>query len=262
MISVFKFKNQQLRVFGTDEKPMFLAKEVGEVLGLSNIKENLRNLKPTWRDVVSLTDSIGRLQNQVVISEPAVYKLAFSSRKEEAQVFVNWVCEEVLPSIRRTGKYQLEQKLEARNGQIELLEEQVEDLNEQVDQLETKIEELQHLSATRHDKITISERLAYLGYIDERVIASIMNEHRGEHNIEMYHPDRKKFIKNISTISRRMSRAKKDRDGTYPLISRSQRNNMYFMNDYINFGDTIIHAYFLEKPFENWNIDVDFEFPQ
>ena len=41
-----------------------------------------------------------------VISEPAVYKLAFRSNKPEADTFTNWVASEVLPSIRKTGKYE------------------------------------------------------------------------------------------------------------------------------------------------------------
>ena len=41
-----------------------------------------------------------------VISEPAVYKLAFRSNKPEADAFTNWVASEVLPAIRKTGKYE------------------------------------------------------------------------------------------------------------------------------------------------------------
>lgn len=122
-LSIFHFNNNSLRVFGTIEKPMFLAKEVGEILGLVNINKNISTLNESWKDVITISDSIGRLQNQVVISEPAVYKLAFSSRKEEAQIFVNWVCEEVLPSIRRTGKYELEEAKERETELIRKLDE-------------------------------------------------------------------------------------------------------------------------------------------
>ena len=41
-----------------------------------------------------------------VINEAATYKLAFRSNKPEADVFTNWVASEVLPSIRKTGKYE------------------------------------------------------------------------------------------------------------------------------------------------------------
>lgn len=246
-LSVFNFNGSQLRVFGSDEKPMFLAKEVGELLGLANIHYNLSTLDEDEKATISITES-GQIRYKTTITESGIYKLVFRSRKEEALQFQNWVCKEVLPSIRRTGKYQLEQKLENTTQQIE--------------EMKDTIEELQHLAANRNDQITISERMVYLGYIDRIHVPYLLNEHRGPHNIEMYHPDRKKFIKNIATISKRMSRAKRDTDGTYPMINRAQRNNMYFLTDYIRFGDTIIHAYFLERPFEEWGIDLTFQFPE
>ena len=45
-----------------------------------------------------------------MLSEPAVYKLAFRSNKPEADAFTNWVASEVLPAIRKTGKYEAASK--------------------------------------------------------------------------------------------------------------------------------------------------------
>ena len=39
------------------------------------------------------------------ISEPNLYKCIFQSRKKEAENFQDWVCSEILPSIRKTGGY-------------------------------------------------------------------------------------------------------------------------------------------------------------
>ena len=52
-----------------------------------------------------LPDSLGRLQKTVFINESAVYKLAFRSRKPEAERFTDWIAGEVIPQIRKTGKY-------------------------------------------------------------------------------------------------------------------------------------------------------------
>jgi hypothetical protein len=41
------------------------------------------------------------------ITEPALYMLAFKSHKKEAIDFTKWVCETVLPSIRKTGKFEI-----------------------------------------------------------------------------------------------------------------------------------------------------------
>ena len=40
-----------------------------------------------------------------IISEPELYKLVFASRLQKAEAFQDWVCEKVLPSIRKTGSY-------------------------------------------------------------------------------------------------------------------------------------------------------------
>jgi prophage antirepressor-like protein len=44
-------------------------------------------------------------QEFVTINEPALYKLAFRSNKPAAEEFTNWVASEVLPAIRKTGRY-------------------------------------------------------------------------------------------------------------------------------------------------------------
>ncbi|TQW44726.1 phage antirepressor, partial [Clostridioides difficile] len=41
------------------------------------------------------------------LTESGVYKLIFKSRKEEAERFQDWVTDEVLPSIRKTGTYNM-----------------------------------------------------------------------------------------------------------------------------------------------------------
>jgi len=56
---------------------------------------------------VNISDPHGREQITTIISEAALYKLAFRSRKEEAEVFTDWVASVVLPTIRKTGRYSL-----------------------------------------------------------------------------------------------------------------------------------------------------------
>ena len=48
----------------------------------------------------------------LVIPEADVYRLIFGSKLSQAQEFQDWVCEEVLPSIRKHGAYMTEQTLE------------------------------------------------------------------------------------------------------------------------------------------------------
>jgi anti-repressor protein len=52
-------------------------------------------------------DSMGRTQAARVTTEAGVYQLVFMSRKPEAKAFKRWVTHEVLPTIRKTGRYEV-----------------------------------------------------------------------------------------------------------------------------------------------------------
>lgn len=105
-VGTFQFLDHEFNVYRINEKDMFKANDIGLILGIKNIRDVTRKLPPRWKDVV-LTDTLGGKQNMVFISEPALYEIAFHSRKPKAREFVEWVCEEVLPSIRKTGSYHI-----------------------------------------------------------------------------------------------------------------------------------------------------------
>lgn len=52
-----------------------------------------------------ILDSLGRTQNATFVNESGLYRTIFKSRKEKALEFQDWVCSEVLPTIRRAGMY-------------------------------------------------------------------------------------------------------------------------------------------------------------
>jgi prophage antirepressor-like protein len=68
----------------------------------------------------------GGIQETTVLFEAGVYKLAFTSRKPEAEAFTDWVASTVLPAIHKTGAYavkpatQLEALLQAVQGMVVL----------------------------------------------------------------------------------------------------------------------------------------------
>ena len=97
---------QQVRTLVIDDQPWFVAQDVCGVLGLSHIREAIRQLDDDEAMVSGiLTPSRGRQQMQLV-NESGLYNLIFRSRKPQARAFRRWVTSEVLPSIRRTGGYE------------------------------------------------------------------------------------------------------------------------------------------------------------
>lgn len=95
-----------LHVYGTYDEPLFLSKQVGEILGLTNIRMSLKSITDKWK-VVKPFDTPGGVQKMTFLKEMGLYKLCMRSDKAEAEVFQDWICEEVLPSIRKTGYYQM-----------------------------------------------------------------------------------------------------------------------------------------------------------
>lgn len=98
----FKFQGHPIRVCGTWDVPLFVLTDVCKVLGLSNPTMVATTLD---EDEVTLNTIEGKPVN--LITEPGLYQLIFQSRKPEARAFKNWVFTEVLPSIRKTGRYEL-----------------------------------------------------------------------------------------------------------------------------------------------------------
>jgi Prophage antirepressor len=101
----FDFDSNAVRVVMQDGMPWFVAKDVCDVLEISNHNDAVSRLDEDERDGVGITDPIGRAQTATAVSESGLYSLIFRSRKPEAKRFRRWVTGEVLPSLRKHGRY-------------------------------------------------------------------------------------------------------------------------------------------------------------
>lgn len=87
-----------------DDKPMFCLADVCKALEISNVGNVKQRLSEKGvRNMDTLT--AGGVQSMTYINEANLYKCIFQSRKPEAEKFQDWVYEEVLPTIRKTGGY-------------------------------------------------------------------------------------------------------------------------------------------------------------
>lgn len=105
-IQRFDFKGSALRTL-TDEagEPWFVAKDVCDVLELSNVGQALARLDDDEKSSITLNDGTPGNPNRAIVSESGLYALVLASRKPEAHEFKRWVTHEVLPQIRKTGGY-------------------------------------------------------------------------------------------------------------------------------------------------------------
>lgn len=100
----------EIRTVTINGEPWFVGKDVAEILGYSNTRKALADHvdEEDKMDGVTIRDSIGREQNPVCINESGLYSLILSSKMPNAKKFKRWVTSEVLPAIRKTGSYQMQ----------------------------------------------------------------------------------------------------------------------------------------------------------
>lgn len=99
----FDFEEQAVRVVMRDDEPWFVAADVCRVLELENPSATLKRLDD---DEVTLNTIEGSHRPTNLINESGLYALVLTSRKEQAKRFRKWITAEVLPAIRRTGRYE------------------------------------------------------------------------------------------------------------------------------------------------------------
>lgn len=100
----FTFSAQTLRVVMRDSEPWFVASDVCEALGIAETHRAISRLDDDEKGRHSVTTPGGQ-QEMTIINESGLYSLILTSRKPEAKKFKKWVTAEVLPAIRKTGRY-------------------------------------------------------------------------------------------------------------------------------------------------------------
>ncbi|MEF3312585.1 phage antirepressor [Paenibacillus sp. GYB004] len=103
---IFTYRDAQVRTIEIDGQVWFVLKDVCNVLELTNA----RMVKERLNEDVSSTYPLqtpGGIQQSIIINEDGLYDVILESRKPEAKAFRKWVTSEVLPSIRKTGSYNI-----------------------------------------------------------------------------------------------------------------------------------------------------------
>ena len=103
----FSFENSQVRTLGTPDLPLFVAIDVASALGFQK-PSNAVSQHVDSEDLIKqeITDKLGRAQTVNCVNESGLYALIFGSKLESAKRFKRWVTSEVLPAIRKTGRYE------------------------------------------------------------------------------------------------------------------------------------------------------------
>ena len=109
-LTSYNFHNSNIRVEQNDKgEVLFCLADVCASLNLSTPAKTANQIKEEfgWGELNSchLKDSLGRDQDCTMITEPQLYFVMMRSNSKIAREFRQWICNEVLPSIRKNGSY-------------------------------------------------------------------------------------------------------------------------------------------------------------
>ncbi len=123
----------QVRTIIKDNEIWFVGKDVAEALGYSDTNQAIRKHIDEEDKLTRQIDGIGQKREMYIINESGLYSLVFSSKLPTAKEFKRWVTSEVLPSIRKTGTYSIQEvsPLKALNEIGQSINLTIETLNEQ-----------------------------------------------------------------------------------------------------------------------------------
>ncbi|WP_448756878.1 P22AR C-terminal domain-containing protein [Aggregatibacter sp.] len=119
-LSTFSFESKSIRTLAIDNEPWFVAKDVCDAIGLTNSRMSLIALDEDEKGVSLIYTPSGQ-QEMNIVSESGMYTLILRCRDavKKGSVphrFRKWVTAEVLPAIRKTGKYESKTTVDDRTG--------------------------------------------------------------------------------------------------------------------------------------------------
>jgi hypothetical protein len=105
-LQAFTFEGAEIRTTIINGEPWWIANDVCLALGISNVGNALARLDEDEKSSIRLTDGTRGNPNRSIVNEPGLYSLLIRSDKPEAKTFKRWITHEVLPAIRKTGRFE------------------------------------------------------------------------------------------------------------------------------------------------------------
>ena len=141
-----------IRTITVEDEPWFVAVDICKALELSNVSRAMQRLDNDERANFKL--GVHDSDGTNCVNEYGLYNLVLASRKKEAKEFKRWITHDVIPSIRRTGGYEMPKTTA---GQIKLLAQGYSDLEQKLEGIDKDLQDFKQdmpLLAVECEKIT------------------------------------------------------------------------------------------------------------
>ncbi|HDC8546691.1 TPA: ORF6C domain-containing protein [Staphylococcus aureus] len=163
-LQTFNFEELPVRTLEVDGEPYFIGKDVADILGYANGRDALSKHVDAEDKLTSQIATAGQNRNVTIINESGLYSLIFSSKLENAKRFKRWVTSEVLPTLRKTGAYQIpSEPMQALRLMFEATEQTKQEIKNVKDDV-IDLKENQKLDAGDYNFLTrtINQRVAHI----------------------------------------------------------------------------------------------------
>lgn len=210
-LQIFNFERNEVRTFLIGNEPYFVANDVAKTLGYLNpskaTNDHCKKHMKLWGN-----DSLGRRQEFKVIPESDVYRLVFRSKLPEAERFEDWVTNDVLPSIRKNGGFQVSNDPW---DTLTLMFEASKQTKEEVDEVKTRVVNLE-------ENVSIDPgKYSYIGKCISRKVRQVGKERQWSMNkkqIALLYKDINKAVTEVSGVRTRSQLREKHFDDVMDLI--------------------------------------------
>ncbi|MDT3910744.1 BRO family protein [Staphylococcus aureus] len=163
-LQTFNFEELPVRTLEVDGEPYFIGKDVADILGYTNSRKALSDHVDEEDKLTSRIVTAGQNRNVTIINESGLYSLILSSKLENAKRFKRWVTSEVLPTLRKTGAYQVpSDPMQALRLMFEATEQTKQEIKNVKDDV-INLKENQKLDAGDYNFLTrtINQRVAHI----------------------------------------------------------------------------------------------------
>lgn len=156
-LDIFNYENLgQVRTYvDNDGEPWFCHKDVCTILGITDPHVAMRRLSSDGGCSIPVIDNLGRTQQTTFINEGNLFRLITSSRKKEAKDFTNWVCDVVLPELRKKNMFDPSKytQLDVLKMIVDTMEKDKREINARLDYIDGKVNWLADTFNTVHNEM-------------------------------------------------------------------------------------------------------------
>lgn len=196
----FAYGPQKVRMKMIDGNPWFMLSDVCRAIGYQSVEHASKLVREDALQKVQFTDSLNRVQFANFISESGLYQFLTRARVPAVEPFQDWVFDQVLPTIRKTGQYQPQQIQAPADplSQVLMIGQALQTIAQQMQVQASEISSLkEQVSKVNYLEVSKTDRSEVLEIVQSEVLESKLKEKQEQ---KIHYRKRKELEKRVSDL--------------------------------------------------------------